>query len=213
MAEINSWGFINFHWSSRHAVVYLAFSKKSHNRFALYKALHCLGDVFLTDGDEAAAENLFVVALEGFTYMDVHRCRAECMLRRGDIAKKQGNQAKAIALWKEAQPLFERSSQAKSVVQIDARLADLEKEHEAKPEHLVELDASTTSLENLLKSSHLILLPDVPQTHILFLNPCNTYAVLPSLGTHPIWDYSPEKPGFRRNLSFLGNFVEAPSKV
>ena len=62
--------------------------------------------------------------------MDVHCSRADCMLQLGDLAKKHGNLARATALWGEARPLFKRSLQEKSVIQIDARLADLEREHE-----------------------------------------------------------------------------------
>jgi hypothetical protein len=71
------------------------------------------------------------------------------MLRLGDLAKNLGDQAKAAALWGEARPLFERSLQAKNVVQIDARLADLEREHEATVEYLTELNVPITSLEDL----------------------------------------------------------------
>jgi hypothetical protein len=48
------------------------------------------------------------------------------MLRLGDLANKEGDFLKAVELWKEAQPLFERSSQAKDVAQIDTRLAMVE---------------------------------------------------------------------------------------
>jgi hypothetical protein len=50
------------------------------------------------------------------------------MLRLGDLAQKWGDLPKAIELWKDAQPLFERSSQVKDVAEIQARLRDLEKD-------------------------------------------------------------------------------------
>lgn len=81
MADIKRWSSTHFHWTSTHTVVYLAFANKSQIKLALYKALQCLGDVFLTNGDTITAENLFIVALEGLTHMDIHRSRAECLLR------------------------------------------------------------------------------------------------------------------------------------
>jgi hypothetical protein len=44
------------------------------------------------------------------------------MLRLGDISKGRGKLAKAVDLWKMAQQLFDRSSQAKQVSDVDARL-------------------------------------------------------------------------------------------
>jgi hypothetical protein len=69
---------------------------------------------------------LFTVALEGFTYMDVHRSRAECMVRLGDISNQCGDLLRAVELWNTARPLFERSSQAKEVQHIDKRLASID---------------------------------------------------------------------------------------
>ncbi|KAJ7131136.1 hypothetical protein C8R44DRAFT_55600 [Mycena epipterygia] len=112
----------------RWPVIYLLHTHKSQEKIGLYKALRCVGDVFLSEGDEYTAYNLFVVALEGFTYMDIHRSRADCMLRLGDIEKHRGDLVEAAKLWKEAHPLFERSSQAKDIAQIDTRLALVEQE-------------------------------------------------------------------------------------
>jgi hypothetical protein len=58
--------------------------------------------------------------------MDVHQGRGQSLLRLGDLANRRGNFSNATELWTAARPLFERSSQAKDVAQIDARLADLE---------------------------------------------------------------------------------------
>ncbi|KAJ7809556.1 hypothetical protein B0H14DRAFT_2865665 [Mycena olivaceomarginata] len=123
LADIDSWAGINFHQKSIWTVVYLAHASKFHGKLALHKALLSLGKVFLADGDERTAENLFTVALDGFTFMDIHRSRADCMLCLGDIAKKQGHLVKASALWTDARPLFEQSLQAKDVSRIDSRLA------------------------------------------------------------------------------------------
>ncbi|KAJ7463193.1 hypothetical protein FB451DRAFT_1180293 [Mycena latifolia] len=121
-ANISCWAESDFDWAARWTVVYLGYAKKLENKLALHQALQFIGDVFQAEGDSATSMALFTVALEGFTWMDVHRSRAECMLRLGDLAKGQGDVSKAIELWKLARPLFERSSQAKQVTQIDGRL-------------------------------------------------------------------------------------------
>ncbi|KAF8197664.1 hypothetical protein K438DRAFT_1933714 [Mycena galopus ATCC 62051] len=123
MAEVIRWKATDFMWSTMYTVVYLAFAKKSQQKRALHRALQFLGDVSLLNRDEATAETLFIVALEGFTSMDVHRSRADCMLHLGDIRRNRGDFSGAQTLWKEARPLFERSLQAKEVAQIDTKLA------------------------------------------------------------------------------------------
>jgi hypothetical protein len=100
--------------------------QKSQQRLALYKAFRFLGDVFLSNRDESTAEVLFTIALEAFTYMDVHRSRADCMLRLGDLARQRGDMGGAAAIWREARPLFERSQQTKDIGQIDDRLSACE---------------------------------------------------------------------------------------
>lgn len=124
MANVSCWRAADFDWTSAYAMVYLLFAKKSQDKCAVHKALRSLGDVFMFYGDEETAINLFLVALEGFTSMDVHRSRADCMLRIGDIMKKRGDEVKAKSFWMEARPLFERSLQARNVAQVDSRLAE-----------------------------------------------------------------------------------------
>ncbi|KAJ7146664.1 hypothetical protein C8R44DRAFT_845711 [Mycena epipterygia] len=123
LADTSQWPAHNFQWSSRWTVLYLAYAKGKQHKQAIHKAIQFLGDVFLTQGDLNTAEILFTVALETFTYMDIHRSRAECMLRLGDIARHKGDLAHAADLWREARPLFEQSLQAKDIAQIDTRLA------------------------------------------------------------------------------------------
>jgi hypothetical protein len=60
--------------------------------------------------------------------MDVHRSRAECMLKLGDLSKHCGDLIKAMELWDTARPLFEHSSQAQQVENIDCRIAGLGQE-------------------------------------------------------------------------------------
>ncbi|KAJ7891732.1 hypothetical protein B0H13DRAFT_1887048 [Mycena leptocephala] len=98
---------------------------KCKQKFELHKALQFLGDVFHAQGDQDTAISLFTVALDGFTCMDVHRSRAECMVRLGDISKLNGDELKAVELWQTARPLFERSSQGKQFAHLDEKLADL----------------------------------------------------------------------------------------
>ncbi|KAJ7107003.1 hypothetical protein C8R44DRAFT_858093 [Mycena epipterygia] len=150
LADISRWTSHNMSWPYKWTVIYLAQAQKTHNKLALHRALRCVGDVFLSEGDEHTAHNLFVVALEGFTHMDVHRSRADCMIRLGDITRHQGDLVKAAELWRQARSLFEWSSQAKDVAQIDTRLAsiqDVSDTHQETLAHLTKLEAPTISLD------------------------------------------------------------------
>ncbi|KAJ7087487.1 hypothetical protein C8R44DRAFT_31012 [Mycena epipterygia] len=153
LADFGHWTSTNINCSYQWAVIYLVQAHKTQETLALHKALRFMGDIFLAEGDQETACNLFVVALDGFTYMDVHRSRADCMLRLGDIAQYRGDLVKAAELWKEAHPLFERSSQAKDIAQIDTRLAlidqDMSDTHLKKIADLSLLDAPTKSLDAL----------------------------------------------------------------
>ncbi|KAJ7900648.1 hypothetical protein B0H14DRAFT_3752927 [Mycena olivaceomarginata] len=106
--------------------IFLIHSLKCKQPLKVYKALQFFGDTFLHQKDEDTAITLFTVALEGFTYMDVHHSRAECMVRLGDISNRCGDLLKAVEFWNTARPLFERSSQAKEVQHIDKRLASID---------------------------------------------------------------------------------------
>ncbi|KAJ7735061.1 hypothetical protein B0H16DRAFT_136049 [Mycena metata] len=125
-------------------VLYLCHAHMSREKLAFYKALLFIGDLFI-DVDEATAENLFIVALEGFTFMDVHRSRAQCMFRLGDLAQKRGKITKAVELWTLAQLLFKRSLQAKDVEAINMRLVALEQGHERSLAQLALLNTPSTA--------------------------------------------------------------------
>ncbi|KAJ7023142.1 hypothetical protein C8F04DRAFT_1271678 [Mycena alexandri] len=133
--------------------VFLVHSLKANERLGIHKALQFLGDVFLKVNDEATAIALFTLALEGFTQMDVHQSRAECMIRLGDISKKNGDLLKALELWETARPLFEWSSQVKRVQDIDERLAGIDEEvkeqHRLNLAQLIELNAPAGKVEEL----------------------------------------------------------------
>ncbi|KAF8184063.1 hypothetical protein K438DRAFT_1937355 [Mycena galopus ATCC 62051] len=128
MGDSSRWPSTDFEWASTYTVVYLAFSIKKKEKLALHKALRALGDVFIGNHDEGTAESLFIAALEGFIDMDVHRSRADCMIRLGDLTKNRGDSAGAKEFWSTARPLFERSLQTQGVAKIDSRLAALEQE-------------------------------------------------------------------------------------
>ncbi|KAF8151114.1 hypothetical protein K438DRAFT_1778887 [Mycena galopus ATCC 62051] len=146
LADVNAWQSAGS--QSTWPVVYLGYAHKSKDKLALHKALLFLGDVFISK-DEDTAQNLWIVALDGFTYMDVHRSRAQCMLRLGDLGKKRGEISTAIELWKSARPLFERSLQTKDVAQIDSRLVADEESHQGALDKLAGLCAPVQLLDQL----------------------------------------------------------------
>ncbi|KAJ7264239.1 hypothetical protein C8J57DRAFT_1512313 [Mycena rebaudengoi] len=78
------------------------------------------------EGDSETALSLFNVTLDGFTFMDIHHWRADCMVRIADILNGCGEVMKAVELWKAARPLFKRSSHIKDIIKIDAKLAEVD---------------------------------------------------------------------------------------
>ncbi|KAJ7776300.1 hypothetical protein B0H16DRAFT_1684195 [Mycena metata] len=107
------------------ATVYLACAMQTKDKVATMKAMQCLGQVFATQGDDQTALVLFAVALDGFTFMDVHQWRGDCMVHIGDIQHRAGETGKAIESWKTAEPLFELSLQSKQIVSIKQRLLEV----------------------------------------------------------------------------------------
>jgi hypothetical protein len=69
----------------RCAGVYVPWVVKTKNKLSLIKALRCLGQNVIVDGDEDAAFSLFQITLEQFTAMDAHSWRADCMVRIAGI--------------------------------------------------------------------------------------------------------------------------------
>jgi tetratricopeptide (TPR) repeat protein len=123
LADPSQWRSTDLDETAAWTMVYLGYACRSKKRLGLLKALYCLGNVFYLLGDNTTAYALCIVALEGFTYLDVHHGRARCLLLLGDIAEHQGDSAKAVEFWNNARPLFELSLQAKDAIQIDNRLA------------------------------------------------------------------------------------------
>ncbi|KAF8210019.1 hypothetical protein K438DRAFT_1810731 [Mycena galopus ATCC 62051] len=145
-------------WQYKWPTVHLAFAYKSKAKLTLHKALLFFGDIFVIQRDEHTATNLYQVALAGFTQMDVHHSRAQCMLRLGDLANKQGCTSEAISFWNAARPLFVRSSQAKDVTEIDNKLASIEQAYQKNlmtlgtlnaPVHLVTETSETENRESV----------------------------------------------------------------
>ncbi|KAJ7741635.1 hypothetical protein B0H16DRAFT_1861755 [Mycena metata] len=149
LADVTRWG---SHHDPSWSIVLLAHSLRSKGGLAIHKALQFIGDVHLVENDEVTAVSLFTIALDGFTYMDVHRSRAESMICLGDIAKKNRDLLKALELWETAKPLFERSSQAKRLQDIDERISGIGEEvkerHRKNLAQLVEdVDSDAEELE------------------------------------------------------------------
>ncbi|KAJ7034064.1 hypothetical protein C8F04DRAFT_1260327 [Mycena alexandri] len=89
--------------------------------------------------------------------MDVHRSRAECMIRLGDISEKNGDLLNALELWEMARPLFECSSQIKQIHAIDERMSrvdkDVKEQHQKNLAYLVELSVSTGKVDEVDEDS------------------------------------------------------------
>jgi hypothetical protein len=109
------------------------------------QAFRCLGQIFSAKGDDETALSLFNVALDGFTFMDVHHWRADCMVQIAGIMNNCGEVMKA------ARPLFERSSQMKDITKIDAKLAEVDSavlvEYEEQLQRLSELHVTGSAPE------------------------------------------------------------------
>jgi tetratricopeptide (TPR) repeat protein len=148
LANLKYWGMTAIGWVPRWATVFLAHAFKCQNNLAVHKALSSMGHILLAMGDLNTAQSLFTVALEGFTWMDVHRSRAECMLHLGEISEQRGDLEKAISCFKAARPLFERSSQAKDVEHMDSLVRGLEEEigHNTKVAYLSALNVPSQDI-------------------------------------------------------------------
>ncbi|KAJ6566742.1 hypothetical protein B0H19DRAFT_713516 [Mycena capillaripes] len=108
------------------AGVYLGSALKTKNRLSIMKALRCLGQIVLAAGDETTASNLFQVALDGFTSMEVHSWMADCMVRLAEIHIRRGEILLAKQLLASARFLFGRCMQKQKVECVDAKLKALE---------------------------------------------------------------------------------------
>ncbi|KAJ7210156.1 hypothetical protein GGX14DRAFT_626548 [Mycena pura] len=88
--------------------VYLGSALRSKDKLSTVKAVKCLGQIAAAEGETATAMSLFQVALDGFTFMDVHQWRADCMMRMSKIHLACGEVLQAKELFGAALPLFDR---------------------------------------------------------------------------------------------------------
>ncbi|KAJ7933022.1 hypothetical protein B0H13DRAFT_1856628 [Mycena leptocephala] len=86
LGDIGRWGATE--GMSSWTIILFIYSLKLKQNLGICKALQFLGVAFLTWGDEDTAMSLFSVALDGFTGLDVHRSRGECIVQIGDIYKR-----------------------------------------------------------------------------------------------------------------------------
>jgi hypothetical protein len=153
------------------AVIFLGTALKMKGRLATVKAFRCFGQIFAAEGDDQSALSLFSVALDGFTFMDVHRWRADCMVHIANILERQGQAMKSIALWKRARPLFEISSPRKDIAQIDAKLATVDGKilQEYETEELADVNAPLAVFGGALIEEVYVESPDKDEVPISIL--------------------------------------------
>ncbi|KAJ7053293.1 hypothetical protein C8F01DRAFT_1235791 [Mycena amicta] len=85
VGDVRRWPRTNDNWTYAWPTLLLVQALKSNEKRAVYRALQFLGDVLHQDEDTKSAISLWTVALEGFTQLDVHCSRAECLSRLGDV--------------------------------------------------------------------------------------------------------------------------------
>ncbi|TFK37326.1 hypothetical protein BDQ12DRAFT_750672 [Crucibulum laeve] len=107
-------------------VLSLVIAHKLQFKLYILQAIRGIRDVFLSLGEINTSISLFETALEGFTEMDIHRGRGECMIRLGDIAHLRRELGKARNLWTDAIPLLKKSEQGNEVIKCENRLQMLE---------------------------------------------------------------------------------------
>ncbi|KAJ7744154.1 hypothetical protein B0H16DRAFT_995066, partial [Mycena metata] len=151
LGDVSRWK--NGHHESSWCTVLLVHSLRQKEKLGIHKGLQFMGDIFLQENDEVTAISLFTLALQGFTLMDVHRSRAECMIRLGDISEKNGDLLNALEFWEMARPLFERSSQTKQIQAIDERMSkvneDVKEQHQKNLALLVELSVPAGKVDEV----------------------------------------------------------------
>ncbi|KAJ7253872.1 hypothetical protein C8J57DRAFT_1658920 [Mycena rebaudengoi] len=151
--------------------IFLGLALNLKDKHQTMQAFRCLGQIFSVQGDNETALSLFNVALDGFTFMDVHRWRADCMVRIADILNDRGEVMKAVELWKTARPLFERSSQMKDIIKIDAKLAEVDSavlaKYEEQLQQLLELHVPAACSSSSTTAGMLKAYQQRPDTRLL----------------------------------------------
>ncbi|KAJ7810457.1 hypothetical protein B0H14DRAFT_2863630 [Mycena olivaceomarginata] len=127
----------------RWAVILLAHGMTTKSKGAIAKALRCAGDLLIED-DEGSSLSVYWAALDTFTFMDVHRDKADCMVHIASIFEHRGERRNAVNILEEASSLYKRSSQKQEITKINAKLATLMsilRQQEAQLQRLAELNA------------------------------------------------------------------------
>ncbi|KAJ7210100.1 hypothetical protein GGX14DRAFT_626418 [Mycena pura] len=70
----------------------------SKDKLSTMKALKCLCQIAAAEGETSTAMSLLQVAFEGFTFMDVHQWKADCMMRMSKIYLASGDVLRAKEL-------------------------------------------------------------------------------------------------------------------
>ncbi|KAF9001132.1 hypothetical protein BDQ17DRAFT_1327363 [Cyathus striatus] len=91
--------------------IMLILRARNYSQPYVHSGLRRIGDIFVNEGDDEVALSLFEASVFGYEKMDIHRGKADCMLRIGDIAFRKGDVEKAKDLWCKAIPLFQRAEQ------------------------------------------------------------------------------------------------------
>ncbi|KAF8169417.1 hypothetical protein K438DRAFT_1774215 [Mycena galopus ATCC 62051] len=114
-----------FEKTSEWATIYLCLALETGDKLSSMKAVRHLASIAVAQEDEETGLTLYEVALDGFTFMDIHRWRAECTDHTGTILGRRGNIAKAAKFLREAKPLFATSLQTKNSAQMETKLLAL----------------------------------------------------------------------------------------
>ncbi|KAJ7794613.1 hypothetical protein B0H14DRAFT_2621750 [Mycena olivaceomarginata] len=76
-------------WAMGDCFLAYALRPQVRSRLLVHQALRRLGDLLMGQGADDTALSVLMVALEGFTQMDVHQSRAECMQAMGNVYRKE----------------------------------------------------------------------------------------------------------------------------
>ncbi|KAF7323580.1 ATPase-AAA-core domain-containing protein [Mycena kentingensis (nom. inval.)] len=110
-------------WVYAYAVVFLANGVKMQSHRQTLVAMTFLGELHFAKGDKTTAKSLFSAALDGLSRLDVHRYRANCLKRLGDLAE---DRERSRVLWEQARNLYERTMQKEAVKGVVRRLESLQ---------------------------------------------------------------------------------------
>ncbi|KAJ7067372.1 hypothetical protein C8F01DRAFT_1121086 [Mycena amicta] len=112
--------------TARWAAVFLAYNLRvppaTRNSLTVNQSLRCLGDVLARQGNDVDALSVLQLALEGFTQIDVHQSRAECMRTMADIYLRRGDANQWREFLTMAMDLFKRLQQWSKVALLEERL-------------------------------------------------------------------------------------------